>query len=118
MEDLLGDERPTPQQQHAQPTKGSYVNLVDFNVSPQCAPSVVNHFDTPIASHVLAPPHTTQITSTNAPKSIGIKCKCTNAFSPMIKATNKNNKQIVETMDRINLTQLQIEKCYTIVQMD
>jgi hypothetical protein len=36
----------------------------------------------------------------------------------VIEATNKNNKQIVETMDRINLTQLQIEEHYILVQME
>lgn len=35
---------------------------------------------------------------------ISIKCKHTNAFSHVIEATNKNNKQIIEVMDQINLT--------------
>jgi len=35
----------------------------------------------------------------------------------MIQTTNKNSKQIVETMDQINLTQLQIEKHCTAIQI-
>jgi hypothetical protein len=118
MEHFLGDEHPTPQQQHAQPAKGSYVNLDDFNASPQHALSMSNHFNIPIAFPMLAPPHTTPIIGTNTSKSTSIKHKRTNAFSPVIEATNKNNKQIVETMDQINLTQLHIEKHCTTIQMD
>lgn len=75
------------------------MNLGDFNANPRHAPSMVNHFDAPIASTMFAPPCTTPIISTNAPKSTGIKRKRTNAFSLVIEATNKNSKQIVETMD-------------------
>jgi hypothetical protein len=65
---------------------------------------MVNHFDTPIASPMFAPPCTTPIIGTIAPKSTSIKRKRTNACSLVIEATNKNSKQIVETMDQINLT--------------
>jgi hypothetical protein len=34
----------------------------------------------------------------------------------MIKATNKNNKTIIEAMDQINLKQLDIQKNYTTIQ--
>ncbi len=34
----------------------------------------------------------------------------------MIKATNKNNKTIIEAMDQINLKQLEIQKNYTTIQ--
>ncbi len=94
------------------------MKIDDFNDSLRCAPFVVNHFDTPIAYPMPIPPCTTPIIGTNAPKSTSIKCKRTNAFSLVIEATNKNNKQIVETMDRINLTQLQIEEHYILVQME
>jgi hypothetical protein len=60
---------------------------------------MLNHFDTPIASPMHAPPCTTPIIGTNAPKGTSIKRNCKNAFSPIIEVTNKNNKQIVETMD-------------------
>ncbi len=93
------------------------MNLDDFNASPRHATSMVNHFDTPIASLMPIPPQTTPIIGTNAPKSTSIKRKRTNAFSPMIQTTNKNSKQIVETMDQINLTQLQIEKHCTAIQI-
>jgi hypothetical protein len=57
---------------------------------------------------VPTPPLTTLITFANTPRStlgsIGIKCRRTNAFSHVIKTTNKNIKQIVEAMDQINLT--------------
>jgi FtsZ-binding cell division protein ZapB len=32
-------------------------------------------------------------------------------FSPVIDATNKNIKVVMEAMDRINLMQLEIENC-------
>jgi hypothetical protein len=53
---------------------------------------MVNFFNTPTTSHVLAPPRATPIIATNTLGSISIKHKCTNAFSLVIEATNKNNK--------------------------
>jgi hypothetical protein len=68
---------------------------------------MVNLFDTPIAYDVPTPALTILIAFTNTPRStlgsLGIKCRCTNAFSHVIKTTNKNIKQIIEAMDQINL---------------
>jgi len=79
------------------------MNLDDFNVSPQHAPFMINFSNIATTSHVFVPPHATLITTTNPLGSTSIKCKHTNAFSLMIETTNKNNKQIIEVMDRINL---------------
>ncbi len=80
------------------------MNLDDFNVSLQRAPSMVSFSNTPTTSHMPTPPHVTPITATNTLRSISIKSKCTNALSLVIEATNNNNKQIIEIMDQINLT--------------
>ncbi len=80
------------------------MNLDDFNVNLQHAPFMVSFFNTPTTSRMHAPPHVTPITTTNTPRSISIKCKCTNAFSLVIEATNNKNEQIIEVMDQIDLT--------------
>jgi hypothetical protein len=69
------------------------MNLDDFNVNLQHAPSMVNLSNTPITFLVFAPPYTTLITVTNTPRSMGIKSKHTNAFSHVIETINKNSKK-------------------------
>jgi hypothetical protein len=44
------------------------------------------------------------------------KCKRLNIFSPIIKVMDKNNKCIIEMMECMSVTQLEIEKCHNKVQ--
>jgi hypothetical protein len=45
-----------------------------------------------------------------------IKHKWLNMFLPIIDATNKNTKVIMEAMDHINFTSLEIEECHVKLQ--
>jgi len=40
---------------------------------------------------------------------IGVKRKCNFVFSFVIESTNKNNKILMDAMEKINVTQLEIE---------
>jgi hypothetical protein len=52
------------------------------------------------------------------PRNTKIKWKQLNVFSPIIDVTIKNSKELVEAMDRINQTQLEIEDHHTNVQLE
>lgn len=43
--------------------------------------------------------------------SMGIKRKCNNVFLLVIEFTNKNSKVLLNTMEKINVIHLKIEKC-------
>jgi len=62
--------------------------------------------DTPSNAPVIASHPTTPITF----ESTKIKRKRSNIFSLIIKVTKNNNKSIIETMEHMNITQLEIEK--------
>lgn len=48
-------------------------------------------------------------TTLTLPRSTWHKHKRSSVYSPMIDATNKNSKVIIEAMDRMNVTQIKIE---------
>jgi hypothetical protein len=63
--------------------------------TPSDAPTTSSHPTTPMAF-----------------ESIRIKHKRLNIFSPIIEVINNNNKSIIETMEHMNITQLDIKKCH------
>jgi len=59
-----------------------------------------------------APTTASHPTTLVAFESIGIKHKRSNVFSLIIEVIKNNNKSIVETMEHMNITQLDIKKCH------
>jgi hypothetical protein len=63
--------------------------------TPSDAPTITSHPTTPVTF-----------------ESIGIKHKRSKIFSPIIEVIKNNNKSIIETMEYMNVTQLDIKKCH------
>jgi hypothetical protein len=64
--------------------------------------------DIPSNAHA-TPSHPTTLV---AFESTRIKHKRSNVFSMIIETTNNNNKSIIQMMEHMNVTQLEIKKCH------